>query len=103
MTTAEIRNQKFRELQGQLRGIRARVYESLVCWGPTTTRRLAELSGIDLLTLRPRMSELLDVGLARLEGDVRGEEGVYAAVPLGKAVDLAVDRTLTRHEQMALL
>lgn len=57
------------------------VYEAWVVYGPGTTRQLAIKSGIDLLTFRPRTTDLCDLGLVELVDSERGSEGIYQAVP----------------------
>jgi hypothetical protein len=47
--------------------------------GPGTTREMARKSGLELLTFRPRTTELLELGLVELVDGVDGE-GIYRAV-----------------------
>ena len=103
MTTAEIRNNKFNELQARLAGMRMKVHQALQLFGPCTTRELAERMRADLLNVRPRVTELCEVGLAELQGEARGSEGIYRAVRLQDALDAAVQRELARAEQLQLL
>jgi hypothetical protein len=56
----------------------AAVYTAWLAHGPSTTRRLAEASGIDILNVRPRTTDLVHMGLVRLCGSAGGE-GIYAA------------------------
>lgn len=86
LTTTELRDQVFRNLQERLSGLRLRVWENLTIWGPTTTRILAQRSGIDILTVRPRVTELVECGLAELT-EMRDGEGVYVAVRMTIAVE----------------
>lgn len=105
VTTEEIRNRTFNRLQAKLAGLRMRVHQALQMWGPCTTRVLAERMRADLLNVRPRVTELCEAGLATLEGDERGSEGVYRAVRLQEALEAAVEREIQAHrvEQMQLL
>jgi predicted transcriptional regulator len=89
MKTTDPRNMTFVELESLLEGLRAEVYEAMLnhC-GPTnnglTTRGLANIIGIDLLTVRPRVCELVQLGFAECVGHTRrgrSHEGVYRAVP----------------------
>jgi predicted transcriptional regulator len=56
------------------------VYCAFLNHGPGTTREIAQKSGIDLLTLRPRVTELCEAGfMALVDGQERGHEGIYYA------------------------
>jgi predicted ArsR family transcriptional regulator len=79
MRPVDIRNATFDELRGALGELREAVLRALEAHGPCTTRRLAEASGIDLLTVRPRVTELVQMGAAELAGAERRREGVYRA------------------------
>lgn len=93
MNTSDYRDKTWEQIQGHLIDDRMKVYHSLSVWGPVTTRRLAELSGTDILTVRPRVTELVQMGLARLadipparrEPGVSAREGYYEAIPLTEA------------------
>lgn len=78
---SEARALTFTEIQGRLTNLRGLVYEGLLTHGPATTRELAFALQIDLLTVRPRVTELFQLGLAMMER-VEGHEGLYTAVPL---------------------
>lgn len=84
MNPSDFRNATFDYILGTLNGARARVYELLLRHGPCTTLQLAEHSEtLSLLTVRPRVTELCQLGLARLAPEQpRGTEGVYQAVLL---------------------
>jgi hypothetical protein len=82
MKAIDYRNTNFEGLRGQLDGMRQAVYEAWVKHGPGTTRQVAQLAGIDILTFRPRTTELYDVGLVGLlDAAAPGREGIYHAVP----------------------
>lgn len=83
----DFRNATFESLRGQLDGLRAAVYEAWVKHGPTTTRQLARLCEIDLLTLRPRTTELVQIGLVEVceepvekQKSIMNESGEVAAI-----------------------
>jgi hypothetical protein len=80
MTGVDYRNLTFQGLRDRLDESKREVYTAWVVHGPGTTRELAEKSGIDLLTFRPRTTDLGKVGLVRVCGGRNGE-GVYEAVP----------------------
>ncbi|HEY1048191.1 MAG TPA: hypothetical protein VGE39_00495 [Prosthecobacter sp.] len=92
----------FRQISDQLVGLRASVYDALMEAGPSTTRQLAQVSGIDLLTVRPRITELLQLGLVTcLEED--GREGRYQALTIAQAQDLFHERVdQARNPQLIL-
>ena len=81
MKPSDFRDAKWEELQPRLGRMRRVVYAHWLLWGPTTTRNLAEKSGINLLVVRPRTTELFQIGLLRLTKDQPGgTEGVYEHV-----------------------
>lgn len=78
MTTIDYRNATFADLQARLQGLRMQVYQAFHDYGPGTTRQIADRSGMDILTLRPRATELLGLGFIELIGGER-HEGIYRA------------------------
>jgi hypothetical protein len=62
---------------------RLAVYRSFQQHGPGTTRQVAGKSGIDILSFRPRATELYQLGFLKLvEPDSKtpgGNEGIYRA------------------------
>ena len=95
MQATDFRNANFNQLRSYLTGMRERVYFAVRNLGPATTSELAERSGISILTLRPRVTELLDLGFVRIVKRpgpfVSGREGIYEAVPV-EEVRAAVER-----------
>jgi len=76
----EIRDESFAALRPEvLTGCRRTVFEALLAGEPCTTRELADRIGMSLLTVRPRVTELLQSGLVVLAGK-RGHQGVYRGV-----------------------
>jgi len=77
----------FAELKGKLFSLRLSVYEALLEHGPCTTRELARVSEIDILTVRPRITELCQFGFVVEDEatDRRGHEGTYRALTLAEA------------------
>ena len=63
MIATDLRNTNFETLRESLAERRAEIYQAVGQHGPGTTRLLAQRSGIDLLTLRPRVTELEQLGL----------------------------------------
>lgn len=86
MTSIDVRNATFQQITASLDRVRLAVYQAWVQFGPGTTRAVAEKSGIDLLTFRPRSTELQQIGLLIFSGiaqkNVKGRrssEGFYRA------------------------
>lgn len=83
MKPIDFRNETWDQIQGRLEGLRRQVYRALDEAGPCTTRELAARSGIDLLNVRPRVTELVTLGLVELANpEPGGGEGIYRAVPV---------------------
>ncbi len=82
MTPAELRNLNFAQLRDSLAERRRDVYRAFCDHGPATTFELSEKCGIGILTVRPRSTELAELGLLCKAGE-RVENGkrvtVYAA------------------------
>lgn len=82
MNPGDVRNLTWQEVQNLVTGARERVFAALREGGPMTTTRIAAATGIHLLTVRPRVSELVDLGLVRCTGrSETSKEGVYEALP----------------------
>lgn len=82
MKPIDYRNETWENLQGHMTLIRSAVYEAWRKHGPGTTRDIAEKAGIDILTFRPRTTELFQLGFLTLwhdAGNSRRREGVYRA------------------------
>lgn len=78
MRTVDLRNENFEALFARVTELRFAAWAALKMYGPGTTREIAAASRMDLLTFRPRVTELCDLGFAYLAGRA-GREGVYAA------------------------
>lgn len=94
MNPIDFRDITFGELKARgLEGLRGRVLAAWVEHGPCTTRELAARSSIELLTLRPRTTELVELGLVRLADHqpVKGE-GTYRAATESEAFAFLQDR-----------
>jgi Mn-dependent DtxR family transcriptional regulator len=86
MKPVDYRRETWLQVLGRVTGLREDIYRVLRNAGPATTRKLAALSGVDLLTVRPRVTELVDLGLAECVGGEHGE-GIYQAVEPGEAAE----------------
>jgi hypothetical protein len=84
MTTLDIRNAQWADIQEYVSRCRAEALNAWRQYGPGTTREVAALAGIDILTFRPRTTELCHVALVELV-DRRGCQGIYKAVPEAEA------------------
>jgi DNA-binding MarR family transcriptional regulator len=84
MKPVDYRDETWESLQDRLRGLRGEVLAALKAHGPCTTRDLARRSGIDILTVRPRVTELLQLGWAVCTAG-EGGEGIYRAASYAEA------------------
>jgi hypothetical protein len=81
MKPIDYRNETFEQVYDRLDELRAVVYRAFQLHGANTTRELARKAGIDILSLRPRVTELYQLGLVELANpEAGGGEGVYQAV-----------------------
>ena len=78
MKPADFRNATWREVLTHLTEDIVRVHLAWQQHGPGTTREVAQRSGISLLTLRPRTTDLYKLGLVELDGP-GGDGGIYSA------------------------
>ncbi|MCE5278878.1 MAG: hypothetical protein LLG03_12720 [Planctomycetaceae bacterium] len=78
MTPADIRDSNWTAIREHLSGRIAEVYTAWIIHGPATTRQLAQKSGIDILNVRPRTTDLVDIGLVEFV-DTQNGEGIYRA------------------------
>jgi len=81
LTPEQIRDARWAEIEQLVSGQRELVYIGLTAYGPLTTSQLATRMDRSVLSVRPRVSELYDLGLVDLVGK-EGHEGIYQAVPV---------------------
>ena len=80
MKATDFRDLNFDRLRRDLNRQRASVYAAWQAHGPGTTRHVAGESGIDLLSLRPRTTELMELGLlAVADRTTRGPRAATAS------------------------
>jgi hypothetical protein len=76
----------YADIEDSLGETRMAIWNCMRKHGPMTTRQISETTGICILTVRPRVTELLCLNLAYLRDDVRhGHEGVYDALTIEEA------------------
>ena len=74
----DFRNETFDSIRGRLDADREFILQRFRIFGPCTTRQLAESLGMDVLSVRPRVTELCQMGAVELV-DRHDHEGVYRA------------------------
>lgn len=79
MKPIDYRNESFVQVQARVEGLRAAVYGAWRTHGPCTTKELAARSGLELLTIRPRTTELYQLGYVVLVESEHTAEGTYRA------------------------
>lgn len=99
LTPLDFSKANLADIQKRVTKLRLAVYEALLKHGPCTTRELATAMERDLLTVRPRVTELLELGLVALVGDERTHEGTYRALTWSEAA--ALQETQKRQPQPA--
>jgi hypothetical protein len=89
MKPIDYRNETWADVQTRLDGMLRATWEALAAHGPCTTRALAVASGMDILSVRPRVTDLCHMGMARLAaGTLHSKEGLYEAVPIAEAREI---------------
>lgn len=78
MKPIDYRDAQWNDLQSRLSGLRGRIYQAWLVHGPCTTEELANRTGISILSVRPRTTELYQLGAVTLLRG-QGHSGVYAA------------------------
>lgn len=76
MKPADLRNANWTEVQQHVTEDMRRVHAAWRDHGPGTTRQIAAKSGISLLTLRPRTTDLYQLGMVECTSRT-GNEGIY--------------------------
>jgi hypothetical protein len=89
----DFRDATWVDIQTRLNGLRLRTLLALQKHGPCTTRALAAVCSADVLTIRPRVTELIQLGLVQLvPGETRNHQGVYRALPAAETEALFIQR-----------
>lgn len=84
MKTTDPRDLTWQDIRGNLAGTREVIHAWLLANGPATTEKISQCTGIGLLTVRPRVSELCAWGFAEITGKLR-HEGIYQAITVADA------------------
>jgi hypothetical protein len=79
MTPIDLRNETWESIQERITGQRRMVLYAWKVMGRGTTRQLATWASMDILTVRPRTTELVQLGFVRLTSQL-GTEGLYEAI-----------------------
>lgn len=101
MKPIDIRNENWESIYGRLSKERLDAWIKLGSVGPCTTRKLAEAMGLRVEDVRPRVTELYQMGFVVLSSKV-GKEGVYKAVSIPQAKSTFEERKAAG-DQMLLL
>ncbi len=86
MKATDFRDMTFLELQKYVNSSREKVYQAWLLFGSGTTAELATKSGMSILNVRPRTTDLLQVGLVEVDpiDSGSGTEGRYRAVTMAE-------------------
>ena len=96
MKPVDYHNATWADLQTRVNGQRLRTLLALQKHGPCTTRALAAACGADVLAIRPRVTELIQLGLVQLvPGETHDHQGVYRALSQPEAQSLFRRRLLS--------
>lgn len=80
----EIRDEQWERIRRGLNDSMRQVHTAFLTHGPCTTMELSTLASLNPFVVRPRTSDLLDLGLVELTGR-KGREGIYRGIPLEEA------------------
>jgi len=88
MNPIDYRLDTWNAIQDRLNAKRRAVLAALQAHGPCTTRELAERMEWDILCVRPRVTELCQLGFAEIDENAPrvGHEGVYRALSEDEAL-----------------
>ena len=94
MRPLDYRNATWESLQEKLEGQRLAALRAWRLHGPGTTRAVAQRAGVDLLSLRPRTTELYQLGLVVVvDPTERASEGIYRALTDAEAREYFAERS----------
>ena len=102
MKPIDFRNETFDQIRERLNEDRQQVHNAWLAQGPGTTRDVAAKAQIDLLSFRPRSTELYQLGLLELV-DKDGHQGVYRARTLEQWEAFVGTRRVMGESQLSLV
>lgn len=85
MKPIDFRNETYETIAARLVSDRAACLAALRACGPCTTRQLAAHMGRDILNVRPRITELCQLGFVQPVDTAPAREGTYRAIPEAEA------------------
>lgn len=80
MKPVDYRNETWDSLRARLTSLRLTALMAWRAHGPGTTREVAQRSGFDLLSFRPRTTELVQIGLVDLV-PVAAADNAHCSIP----------------------
>ncbi|MBI5770871.1 MAG: hypothetical protein HZA93_24045 [Verrucomicrobia bacterium] len=87
MKPIDYRNATFAQVRATISGQREAVWQAWCQHGPCTTEDLAARAGISILNVRPRTTELVEMGFVLLVPGPAPRGGVYRAATPTEAAD----------------
>lgn len=84
----DLRGIGFSEIRARLASNRLAVYDALLQRGPSTGSELAKAMGWSVLSVRPRLTELVDMFHAQPTGERRDSEHVFMGLSTASAQQL---------------
>jgi len=108
MRPIDYRNETFAAIQTRLTGDRLRVLEGYRTYGPCSSRELSARLPMSILTVRPRTTELYQLGFLILETDHRpstvdcGRDSIFRAASNDEASEIfeKTKKEVCANEQM---
>ena len=99
----DLRYVHFSEIRNFLNPMRRRVHEKLGLLQRATAKEIAEYMGADKCSVRPRLTELYQLGLAEETGVRRNNEHEFRYVSLADAERNRQAATQTNEKQLQLI
>jgi hypothetical protein len=105
MDASRYSKQNYHELcaSGVLNDNRLHVWRRFQQHGPCTTRRVAQAVGVEVHTMRPRCTELFQLGLlVEVPAEPGAKEGIYRALSEDEAINFLATPREPIHSQTEL-
>lgn len=97
MKTVDWRSESWADVRARVDRMRETVWLALLAHGPCTTTELAARSGLSILAIRPRCTELEQLGFAEVGAHVPGQGHIYRALTEAEAQDHFALRSMDAH------